>query len=189
MFITSSFGVELMENNFFTARTVDERKLELHAIHAGAAWVYVDSWETFFRFTTEHTKRLIATMSENPISQFGYLLILAKHDETLALYEPEYLRYLANLSCATGQAEKLLCRTLEGKIYASYLCASWSSRINRIIQSIWQKICSSRYIRFKHIAQEYFNGEKGAYYWAKAILEHLVYIGLARNQDKWSVEL
>jgi hypothetical protein len=176
-----------MMANFFTARTVGGRKDRLLAIRAGAAWVYTDSPDTFLRETEAHAKILGKVVAKQPICQFGYLTVLCQEEPSLVRYEREYLAFLANLACAIGEAEKVTCQTASAGIYHSYLAAGQASRIADDLDHLSDRLRRAGVITFKDAASDLYAGVTGSYYWAKNLLEHLVYLRLAFHWDQRSV--
>jgi hypothetical protein len=173
--------------NFFTARTVGARKERLSAIRAGAAWAYTDTQETFLRETQAHAKRLLVILAGQPVCQLGYLHTLCREDPVLRVYEREYIAYLANLACAIEEGEKLTCQTANGMFYVCYLAAGHGARVADALHYLSDRVQRAGVIHFKDAASDLYGGVTGSYYWAKNLLEHLVYLRLASHWDQRSV--
>jgi hypothetical protein len=176
-----------MMANFFTAKTVGGRKDRLLAMRAGAAWVYTDSQDTFLRETEAHATTLATVLAKQPICQFGYLTVLCREEPSLIRYEREYLAFLANLASAMGEAEKVTCQTASAGIYHSYIAAGQVSRIADDLDHLSDRLRRANVLGFKDAASDLYGGVTGSYYWAKNLLEHLVYLRLAFHWDQRSV--
>jgi hypothetical protein len=172
---------------FFTARTVGQDREGLQAIRAGAAWVYTNAPATFLQETAAHAERIAGVLATQPLCQFSFLATLCRKDRVLAAYEQQYLVYIANLACTMGLAEKFACRTQDGVPYTCYVSAGQAPRIAETIRGLTDRLRRTHTLRFKAVAADLYGGVKGSYYWAKSLLEHLVYLRLASHADQWSV--
>ena len=174
-------------NSFFTARTVGGDKESLMAIRAGAAWVYTDAPSTFLEMTEVHADIVAHVLTTQPLCQFSYLYSLCRQEPMLAAYEREYIGYAANLACARGKAEKLLCQTAAGSRYVCYVATEQSPRIADTLDLLHRRLQRAGVLHFKDTADEVYGGVTGSYYWVKGLLEHLIYLGLASAWNTWSV--
>jgi hypothetical protein len=172
---------------FYTTRTVGDRRSSLQAFRAGATWVYADSLETFVAGTSAHAEAVARVLATQPITQFGYLCTLCGKDGDLQGLERDYFSFLANLACAQGNAEKLLCKAESEAVYVTYVGKSRVAEIAKILDRLEGTLQTVGLVRFKTASRDIFAEAKGSYYWVQSMLESLVYLGLAAHKDKWSV--
>lgn len=172
---------------FFTAGTVGGDKDSLTTFRAGAAWVYADARSTFLRVAEAHAERVWQILETQLLCQMGYLFVLCKRDAELRGYEREYIGYLANLACALGGAEKILCQPVDGAPYGSYHATRHGGRVEAALMDLHRRLDENWAVRYKEAARDIFGGVTGSYYWAKSLAEHLVYLGLASSGDEWSI--
>jgi len=174
---------------FWTSREIGASKDRLVAVRAGAAWVYVDSIETFTNKTVSLANGLLRLIDHSPVIQFSYVNSLSKKSEPYKHFSRELIRYLVNLACSMGLSERLLCQTESGSIYTAYIPKKHTVTAAGFIEKYQVELERNTSVSFSDAYRGYFGDQRGAYFWSKALLEHLVYLGIARHLDKWRVRM
>ncbi len=151
--------------------------------------MYTDSIETFMQVTRNHAARVAEVLRADPVCQGGYLPVACRRDEALAHVERDYLWYAAGVACAIGAAGKMLCQKEDEGRYWCYFSQDRSAEILAALSQFMAVLESEGELRFKTASQDVFGGVKGSYYWAKCLLEHMVYLRAAHHQDQWGVRL
>lgn len=171
--------------SFFTSSMKHTSTSEdLIKIRAGSAWIYTDSWETYNEVTSDHMRIIVRILEESPIFQFSYLRNLLRKNQHFKDYDSKYYAYIVNLTCANGYIEKLYCRNLKEYTYKAFFAKCQINTIQTVYKDIFNKLSNEEVLQIKQLAKDHFDGVKASYFWIKMLLEHLVYLNLARHKNQ-----
>ncbi len=177
-----------MKGVFYTARTRPKRDDGLTVFRAGSAWVYADSAETFSSTVARHCSIVHKTLQKEVLCNSSYLAACCRKDPTLASFEREYLLFLGNASAARGLTHKIVCQSFGVDTYNCFFAGECAEETRTNLEQIWELSHSGEILTFKAIAEVLYGSRKGAFYWAKALIEHLVHLHLLSHHDEWSVK-
>ena len=177
----------MKEAAYYTPRTRPRNYSGGQPFRAGATWVYAPSTGAYRQGLLRHIDRLSVALKATILTTSPYLTTLARKDPELRRYERSYILFLANAACRDGSCGKILARSLTDTVYGLYFASRNAGSVRKAVAEAVRATSRERVIRFSELAQRCFGTRKGSYYWARGVCEHLVYLDLARHQDRWSV--
>lgn len=174
---------------FYTAKTAPINKDYLLQFRLGSSWIYAESFETYIETLISHAAIASQVIDDTLLVNASYYRYLMRATTTFLDYESQYLNAVVNYACKLGLNGKLLCKTFNQSVYACYYSKVTHHLLTDILNDMIKSLKGDYILDYDEMSENNFGGEKGTYFWAKSLCEHLVNIGIAKHHSESSIRI